>query len=80
MRCENYFFGAAGSTGAGVAVAGADASATGAEAAGAGAAAGGAGGATGASVFLPQAARATAATKAVKTSDLFMSESLNNKR
>jgi len=61
---------AASAAGAEAAAAGA---AAGAEASGAGAgAAAGAGAGAGASSFLPQAARATAATIAAKTSDLFI--------
>lgn len=81
MAAKNYFLAAgaaaaaaaaaaasAAGAAAGAAAAGADASAAGA---GAGAATG-AGAGAGASSFLPQAARATAATIAAKTSDLFI--------
>ena len=80
MAAKNYFLAAGAAAAAAAAAAasagaeaaavaaGADASATGA---GAGAATG-AGAGAGASSFLPQAARATAATIAAKTSDLFI--------
>jgi hypothetical protein len=54
------------------AAAGAEASAAGADTAAAGAGAAAAGAGAGASSFLPQAASATAATIAAKTSDLFI--------
>ena len=83
--CKKNYFGAEAA-----AAAGAEASMAGAEAAstaGAGAATGsgagattGAGAGAGASSFLPQAARAKAATKAAKTRDLFISLSLKLKK
>jgi hypothetical protein len=84
---DTYFFGIAASAAGVAAEAGAAAEA--ASAAGAGAAAGsgagvgattGAGAGAGASCFLPQAARAKAATKAAKTKDLFISLSLKLKK
>ena len=78
MAAKNYFFAAgaaAAAAAAAAASAGAEAAAAGADASAAGAGAGaatGAGAGAGASSFLPQAARATAATIAAKTSDLFI--------
>ena len=82
MAAKNYFLAAGAAAAAAAAAAasaagaaGAEAAATGAEASAAGAGAGaatGAGAGAGASSFLPQAARATAATIAAKTSDLFI--------
>ena len=78
MAAKNYFLAAgaaAAAAAAAAASAGAAAGAAAADASAAGAGAGaatGAGAGAGASSFLPQAARATAATIAAKTSDLFI--------
>jgi hypothetical protein len=83
--CKENYFGAEAADAAAAAAAAA-ASMAGAEAAstaGAGAATGattGAGAGAGASSFLPQAARAKAATKVAKTRDLFISLSLKLKK
>jgi len=78
LAAKNYFLAAgaaAAAAAAAAASAGAAAGAAAADASAAGAGAGaatGAGAGAGASSFLPQAARATAATIAAKTSDLFI--------